>query len=133
MRAARAGAECASMSVSRSWMSAMRCGSVAVSASASRLARSVSADSTQSIRLSSPPGASCATWPMRALRGIEMAPSSGADSPFDQAQQRRLAGAVAADEADLVAGRDCGRRPLEDRFALDAVGEIIDVQHQARR
>ena len=28
MRAARAGAECASMSTSRSWMSAMRCGSV---------------------------------------------------------------------------------------------------------
>ena len=44
MRAARAGAECAPMSVSRSWISAIRCGSVACSASARRLARSASAD-----------------------------------------------------------------------------------------
>ena len=39
---------------------------------------------TQSIKLSSPPGTSCATWPMRALRGIEMAPSSGETSPFNR-------------------------------------------------
>ena len=57
----------------------------------------------------------------------------GRDFTLQQAQQRRLAGAVAPDEADLVAGRDCGRCPLEDRFALDPVGEIIDMQHQARR
>ena len=50
----------------------------------------------------------------------------GRDFALQQAQQRRLAGAVAPDEADLVAGRDCGRCPLEDRFALDPVGEIID-------
>jgi hypothetical protein len=87
---------------------------------------------TQSIKLSSPPGASCATWPMRALRGIEMAPSSGETSPFNRRSSVVLP-APLRDEADLVAGRDCGRCPFEDRFALDPVGEIIDMQHQARR
>ncbi len=47
----------------------------------------------------------------------------------DDLQERRLAGAVAADEADLVAGRDAGRRAFEDRPPLDAVAEIVDVQH----
>ena len=37
------------------------------------------------------------------------------DLAGDQAQQRRLARAVAADQADLVAGRDRGRRVVEDQ------------------
>ncbi len=62
-----------------------------------------------------------------------MEPSSGEIFALQQTQQRRLAGAVASDEADLVAGRDRGRCPFEDRSALDPVGEIIDMQHGARR
>ena len=76
MMAARAGAEWASISASRIWISAMRCGSVAVSASASRAARSWSPAITVSSRLSGPPGASCATVPMRALRGTLTEPDS---------------------------------------------------------
>ena len=79
--AARASAECASMSASRMWISAMRCGSVAVSASASSAARSVSASSTISISGSSVPGASCATWPMRVFFGSEIEPVSATMSP----------------------------------------------------
>src|SRR5207245_346500 len=60
MAAARGGAECASISTSRFWISAMRCGSRAVSASRSSASRSASALSTISIRLSGPSGASWA-------------------------------------------------------------------------
>ena len=47
----------------------------------------------------------------------------------DQAQQRGLARAVAADEADLVPRRNAGRGLVEDDAPLDAVGEVVDVQH----
>ena len=60
-RAARPGAVCASMVSSRSWISAMRCASVACSASSIRRARSTSAASTVSNGLFGPAGASCAT------------------------------------------------------------------------
>ncbi len=50
----------------------------------------------------------------------------------DQAQQRGLAGAVAADESDLVPGGDAGRGLVEEDTPLDAVGEIVDVQHGRR-
>jgi hypothetical protein len=76
MLAARDSAECASMSTRRIWISAMRCGSVAVSASARSALRSLSALSTISISESSVPGASCATWPMRAFFGSEIEPVS---------------------------------------------------------
>ena len=80
--AARAGAVCASMSA-ETLVDLARCGAGrrAVSASASRPARSVSAASTQSMRLSSPPGASWAMWPMRLERGTVSEPASGARSP----------------------------------------------------
>ena len=65
----------------------------------------------------------------RALRRDVTEPSSGADLAGDQPQQRRLAGAVAADEADLVTGRQRRRRRIEDEPPLDAVGEIVDMQH----
>ena len=82
MRAARAGAEWASMSDRRVWISAMRCGSVAVSASAISAARSVSAASTVSMQARGPPGASCATQPMRRVLGqVVIEPSSGWISP----------------------------------------------------
>ena len=47
----------------------------------------------------------------------------------DQAQQRGLARAVAADEADLVPRRNARRGLVEDDAPLDAVGEVVDVQH----
>ena len=111
--AARAGAACAPMSASRVWISAMRCGSCAVSASASSAVRSVSAASTTSIRLSGPPGASCASRPMRARAGMSIAPCSSADLARDRAEQRGLADAVAADQPDPRAVRECAptRRP----------------------
>ena len=48
----------------------------------------------------------------------------------DQAQQRGLARTVAADEADLVPGRNTDRGLVENRAPLDAVGEFVDVQHR---
>ena len=50
----------------------------------------------------------------------------------DQAQQRGLARAVAADEADLVAGGNAHRRLVEEDAAFDAEGEVVDMQHGAR-
>ena len=79
--AARASAECASMSASRAWISAIRCASVAASASAISAARSTSASSTVSIRLSRVAGASCATPPIRARFGTSISPASSASSP----------------------------------------------------
>ena len=81
MVAAREGAAWASMSTSRVWISAMRFGSVAVSASARRAARSLSASSTKAISVVGPPGASCSTWPMRIRLGICSVPDSGWRSP----------------------------------------------------
>ncbi len=54
----------------------MRIGSVAVSASANRAVRSLSAASTASIRVVGPAGASCATMPIRMPLGSVTAPSS---------------------------------------------------------
>ncbi len=81
MAAARAGALSAWMAISRSWISAKRCGSGWPSASASSAARSVSAARTVSSRLMGPAGASCATWPMRARAARRISPPSGWMSP----------------------------------------------------
>ena len=79
------------------------------SASASSAARSVSAASTQSMRLSVAARRLLRDVPdARAAFGTVMEPIVGAEIAADELQQRRLAGAVAADEADLVAGRDAG-------------------------
>ncbi len=47
----------------------------------------------------------------------------------DQAQKRRLARAVAPDEADFMAFGDGGGRVLEQRPPFDAEAQIIDMQH----
>ena len=52
--------------------------------------------------------------------GMLMAPSSGCKLAGDQAQQRGLARAVAADQADLVAGGDADGGLVEEDAALDA-------------
>ena len=69
------------MSASRAWISPIRCASVATSASAISAARSVSASSTVSIRLSRVAGASCATPPIRARFGTSISPASSGSSP----------------------------------------------------
>ena len=69
------------MSASRVWMSAMRWGSVAVSASAMSAWRSVSAASTVSSTDRSVAGDSCATPPMRAREGRLIVPPSSVSSP----------------------------------------------------
>ncbi len=55
----------------------------------------------------------------------------GMDLAGDQAQQRGLARAVAADESDLVAGRNAGRGLVEEDAPFDAVGQVVDMQHCA--
>ncbi len=47
----------------------------------------------------------------------------------DEFEQRRLAGAVAPDEADFHAFRNDSRRALEQRPAHHAEGEIGDLKH----
>ncbi len=61
-----------------------------------------------------PPGASCSTRPRRAWRGKEIVPSSGLDIAGDQIEERRLAGTVAADEADMPALGKRGGRMIEN-------------------
>ncbi len=66
----------------------------------------------------------------RTLRGGDAA-VVGRGVARNQLQERRLPRAVAADEPDLVPGRDGRGRGFEDELPLDAVGEIVDVQHGA--
>ena len=49
----------------------------------------------------------------------------------DQAQHRRLAGAVAPDQRDPRARRDRRRYTIEDRASGDAIAQFIDHQHRA--
>ena len=51
------------------------------------------------------------------------------DLATDQAQQRRFASTVRADKTKLLALGDGKCRTLEQRATLDAIDEIIDVQH----
>src|SRR6266446_6438303 len=47
----------------------------------------------------------------------------------DEFQERRLAGAVAADQPDLTPVRNCRVGPVQDEAAADAKGDIVDDQH----
>ena len=49
----------------------------------------------------------------------------------DQAKERGLTGAVAPDEADLVAARDQGSGALDQWTALDRIGDVLNPQHEA--
>ena len=129
IRAARAGALCASMSTRRVWISAMRSGSLAVSASAISASRSTSAESTKSTRLSAPAGASCSTLPTRAPLGTMTAPLSGASSPRMNAEERGLAGAVAPDEPDMRARGQRSGGVVDQETLAEAIGEGADMQH----
>ena len=94
-------------------------------------ARSVSAASTKSISLPSPPGASCSTRPSRAPRGMINGPAFGGNLAGDEAEQRGLARAIAADEADArpFGQQDAGR--IEQEARPEPVGEIGDLKHGA--
>ena len=92
-------------------------------------ARSRSPARTVSIRLSWPPGASCATVPMLAWRGTPIDPGLGAEFAQDQLQQGGFADAVAPDEADLVAFGKRHSGVVQEQAAADPVGEVIDMQH----
>ena len=100
-----------------------------VSASASSALRSRSAASTISIRLSGPSGASCGSRPMRARAGQRDRAVLRRDIAGDRAKQRRLAGAVAADQADARAVRHAGGSAFEQAQAGNAHGEIVDHEH----
>ncbi len=110
-------------------MSAIRCASCAVSASASSAVRSSSAISTVSIRLSRVAGASCATPPIRARRGTSISPPSRVELAPDQPEQRGLARAVAPDESDLVPRRDQRGGVVEELLALHRKGDVLQGQH----
>jgi hypothetical protein len=55
--------------------------------------------------------------------GIEDAAVIGRDLARDQAQERRLARAVAANKPNLVALGNACRRVFEERPPLDAIGK----------
>ncbi len=131
IEAARAGAEAAPISSSRAWMSASRSPSWQASDSASSAVRSTSAASTASRTDMLPPGGSCGTEPMRFRPLRLMLPPSASICALDQAQESRLAGAVAADQADLPAvGHGRGGAIEQHAFAM-AEGEVVDVEHGA--
>ena len=55
-----------------------------------------------------------------------------ADLAPDQAEQRGLAAAVAADQADPVPGRQPDARMLEQQAAADPEGHVVQMQHGGR-
>ena len=118
-----------SISTSRVWISAMRRGSSAVSASSSKRRALAVGASTKSISvcraawrlLLDPADAGAAGKRDRAALGRDLA--------CDQAEQRGLAGAVAADQADMRAGRQRHARPVDQQAFAEPIGEIVDMQH----
>ena len=63
----------------------------------------------------------CAAEPHLALLGRELA--------RDDAEERGLAGAVAADEPDPGAGRQRDRGVFEQPAAADTIGDVVDGEH----
>ena len=56
-------------------------------------------------------------------------PDFGRELAAHDAEQRRLAGAVAPDEADARAGRDGDAGVVDQQALADAIGEVVDMQH----
>ena len=130
--AARASAEWASMSASRMWISAMRCGSVAVCSSVISASRSrIGLEHDLDQRL---------LGARRFLRDLADAHVLGqADRAClgrhlagDGVEQRGLAGAVAADEPGLRPGRQGHRGMVEQKASGDAERKIVDDEHGGR-
>ena len=126
---ARASADQASMSASRVCTSAMRCGI------ARRLSLRHERGALQVGREHRVDQRGGGRWDL-----LRHAADAGARGQLDrarvelqlaadQAEQRRLAGAVAAHDPDLVAGGHVGRGPLEQRTPGDGVGDRVDAEH----
>ena len=58
-------------------------------------------------------------------------PAIGFDLAHDQAQQRRLSGAIAPDQGDPRAHRDRCRDPIEHDATTDAIAQFVDHEHDA--
>ena len=65
-------------------------------------------------------------------RACRTSPCVGLQLAGDQAQERGLAGAVAADQGQPRAGRDVQVRALEQRAAGDPQGDVGEVEHGGR-
>ena len=78
-------------------------------------------------RLAAPPGACCATVPMRARAASLISPPSSGRSP-GQREQRRFAGAVAPDQADALPRPDRQRGAVEQRAAAEADHHVAEDQ-----
>ena len=129
MRAARAGAACASMSASRVWISAIRIGSLAASASRhQRVALDVGLEHEVDERLRSAGRFLLDAADAREFRDRDRA-GLRLDLAADQPEQRRLAGAVAPDQPDARARRQRRGRRIDQQALADPVGEGVDVQH----
>ena len=63
-----------------------------------------------------------------AARGLDLA-AVEREFPPDQAEERGLPGAVAADEADLVTGRDQRRGVVEELLSLEGEADVAECQH----
>ena len=64
------------------------------------------------------------------MRGAEIdLPLLGRDLAGDDAKERRLAGAVAADKPDMGAGRQRDRGMVEQGAAADTIGEVGEGKH----
>ncbi len=64
-----------------------------------------------------------------ALRGEPHLALLGRELAGDDAEQRGLADAVAADEADPGAGRQRDRGAVEEAAAADTVGDVVEGEH----
>ena len=96
-------------SASRSWMSAMRLGSTAVSASAKgQRPAATSAESTEIDKARRPAGLPDPAQPIRAPPADMIPPVSGRDRRAQCRKQRGLASAITPDEPDA---RRTGQRP----------------------
>ena len=131
MAAARAGAECAPMSASRVWISAMRCGSLAVSASASRALRSTIGGEHE-LDQAFGPVRRLLRQPAEALaRAMRHPPVLGGDVADDDMEQGGLAGTVAADQADMGAFGNARRGIVDQKASGNADREVFDDEHSA--
>ena len=126
---ARASAEWASMSASRMWISEMRCASVAcLGLRHQRRALAIGAEH----HVEDGDLARCdflldAADPRPGMDRDGAA--IGRDLALDQPEERGLARSVLAHEAGLGSGGQHDGGALEERTALDAVGEVVDGEH----
>ena len=71
-------------------------------------------------------GTSCTSRATRTPGCRNTRPASGCRSPLEDLQQRRLAGAVAADDGDPLAGIDLERDLVEQRQVAEGDGDTVE-------